>query len=107
MIAEAIEKDHISEKNPVRKLRQNPEIIKKLSTYIRDVEKIGEMNIKIIALKNELIKRSTNIRQSEGLLTNDSIVIAAMKDLGLSNLVTNDNDFDHIKWLRIYKPADL
>ena len=107
MIAEAIEKGHISGKNPARKLRENPEIIKKLSTYIRDVEKIGEMNIMITALTNKLIKKSAKIRQSEGFLTNDSIVITAMKDLGLSNLVTNDSDFDHIKWLRVYKPADL
>lgn len=107
MIAEAIEKGHISDKNPVRKLKENPEIIKKLSTYIRDVEKISEMNIRIIALTNELIKKSAKIRQSEGLLTNDSIVITAMKHLGLSNLVTNDSDFNHIKWIRVYKPADL
>jgi len=65
------------------------------------------MNIRIIALTNELINKSAKIRQSEGLLTNDSIVITAMKDLGLSNLVTNDSDFDHIKWIRVYKPADL
>jgi predicted nucleic acid-binding protein len=107
MIAEAIEKGHITDKNPVKKLRENPEIIKKLTTYIHDVEKIGEMNINIIALTNELIKKSAKIRQTEGLLTNDSIVVAAIKDLGLSNLVTNDSDFDHIKWLYVYKPADL
>lgn len=34
MIAEAIEKGLITERNPVRKLRENPEIIKKLTTYI-------------------------------------------------------------------------
>lgn len=107
MIAEAIEKGHITDKNPLKKLRENPEIIKKLTTYIQNVEKIGEMNINIIALTNELIKKSAKIRQSEGLLTNDSIVVAAIKDLGLSNLVTNDSDFDHIKWLYVYKPADL
>ncbi len=106
MIAEAIEKGYITEKSPLKQLRENPEIIKKLTTYIQNVEKIGEMNIHIVPLTHELINKSAKIRQSEGLLTNDSIVVAAMKDLGLSNLVTND-DFDHIEWLNIYKPSDL
>jgi predicted nucleic acid-binding protein len=96
MIAEAIEKGHITDKNPLKKLREKPEIIKKLTTYIQNVEKIGEMNISVVSLTHELIKKSAKIRQSEGLLTNDSIVVAAIKDLGLSNLVTNDSDFDHI-----------
>ena len=107
MIAEAIEKGLITEKNPLRKLGENPEIIKKLTTYIKNVEKISEMNIKIIVLTNELIKKSAKIRQTEGLLTNDSLVVAALKDLGQSNLATNDSDFDNIKWLCIYKPSDL
>lgn len=107
MIAEAIEKGYITDKSPLKKLRENPGIIKKLTTYIQNVDKIGEMNINVVSLTHELIKKSAKIRQSEGLLTNDSIVAAAVKDLGLLNLVTNDNDFDCIEWLNIYKPSDL
>ncbi len=107
MIAEAIEKGYITDKSPLKKLREDPEIIKKLTTYIQNVEKIGEMNINVVSLTHELIKKSAKIRQSEGLLTNDSIVVAAVKDLGFSSLVTNDNDFDRIEWLNIYKPSDL
>jgi len=65
------------------------------------------MNVNVVSLTHELIKKSAKIRQSEGLLTNDSIVVAAIKDLGLSSLVTNDNDFDRIEWLNIYKPSDI
>lgn len=107
MTGEAIEKGHITEKNPLRKLRKNPEIIKKLTTYSKNVEKISEMNLRITALTNELIKKSSKIRSTEGLLTNDSLVVAALKDLDLVNLATNDNDFDRIKWLSVLKPSDL
>ncbi len=107
MIAEAIEKGHITEKNPLKKLRENSEIIKKLTTYSKNVEKISEMNIKIIALTNELIKKSSKIRSAEGLLTNDSLIVAALKDANLVNLATNDNDFYSVKWLTVFKPSDL
>lgn len=107
MVAEALQKGYINEINPVRQLKEKPEIIKKLSTYNHNVNKIFEMNIKIIELTKELIKRSAKIREDEGLLTNDSILVATMKKLKLLILATNDNDFNHTKLLQIYKPFDL
>lgn len=107
MIAEAIEKEFVTDKYPVKKLREHPEIIKKLSAYIHAVEQIGEMNIEIVELTHACIKKSAAIRLSEGLLTNDSLVAAARKDRGVSNLVTNDSDFDRIGWLHVYNPQDV
>ncbi len=107
MVAEALQKGYINEKNPVRQLKENPATIKKLLIYNHDVNKIFEMNIKVIELTKEYIKESAKIREEEGLLTNDSILVAIMKELGLLNLATNDSDFDHIKWLQIYKPSEL
>lgn len=71
------------------------------------MEKILEMNIKIIELTKELIRKSVKTREKEGLLTNDSILLATMKELGLLNLATNDDDFDRIKSIHIYKPSDM
>ena len=65
------------------------------------------MNIKIVELTHDCIKKSAEIRLSEGILTNDSLVVATMVDIGVSNLLTNDNDFDHIERLHIYKPSDI
>ncbi len=107
MIVEAVKKGHIIQKNPVRRLKEHPEIIRKLSDYIDDVTKISQMNIKILTLTPKHIKISANIRQTEGLLTNDSLIVAVMKEAGLSKLATHDNDFDHIAWLQVYKPSDI
>lgn len=54
MVAEAIEKEFITDKNPVKQLKEHAEIIKKLSTYIHDVEKIGDMNLEVIDLLSGL-----------------------------------------------------
>jgi len=107
MVAEAIERKFITNKNPVKQLKEHPEIIRKLSTYIHDVEKIGDMNLEVLELTYESIKTSAAVRRSEGILTNDSLVVAAMRDMGVSNLLTNDNDFDRIERLHIYKPSDV
>jgi predicted nucleic acid-binding protein len=107
MVGEAIEKRLITSKNPVQKLKQNPEIIKKLSTYSHDVQKIEEMNINILDLSLEIIQESAKIRNKEGLLTNDSLMAAIMKQYNIDRLITNDDDFDNIEWINVYKPSDI
>ena len=107
MIAEAIEKGYISEKNPVKKLKEQPEVIKNLSTYNICVDKIFDMNINIIDLSSEIFRSSAHIRNSDYLLVNDSLVVSAMKYFEITNLATNDYDFDKIEWIKVYKPSDL
>ena len=89
------------------KLKQNPEIIKKLSTYNHNVQKIEEMNINILDLSLEIIQESAKIRNKEGLLTNDSLMAATMKQYNIDQLITNDDDFDNIEWINVYKPSDI
>lgn len=107
MIAEAIRKGYIGSKNSVRKLKEHPEIVKQLSEYIEDIQEIYKMNITILSLSSQCIKASTNLQQTEGLLTNDSLIVKVMQDSGISKLATNDNDFDQIPWLQVYKPSDV
>lgn len=107
MIAEAIEKRLVSPKNPMKKLKESPQLIKQLISYNENVRKIGEMNITILELTHFILEKSAAIRQKEGLLTNDSLVIAFMKDFSLTKLATHDNDFDHVEDIEVYKPTDL
>lgn len=107
MIAEAVRKKYIRSKNPVKQLKKHPEIITHLSDYSADVASIQTMNITILDLTQKTLHTSEAIRNTEGLLTNDSLLLAVMKQANLTKLATNDNDFDHIRWLDLYKPADV
>ena len=107
MVAEAVRKGYVSQKNPIKKLKSHPEIIRELSEYIQDVKNVYAMNITILPLTPECIDESASIRQTEGLLTNDSLIITTMKNAGISKLATNDNDFDHINEISVYKPSDV
>lgn len=107
MIAEAFRKELINLKNPVQQLKNHPEIVKLLVDYQRDVAKIWEMNIRVLTLTRRCFQLSESIRQAVGLLTNDSLILAVMKQVNLSKLATNDNDFGKISWLEVYQPADI
>ena len=65
------------------------------------------MNITILALTSEIVQTSAEVRTSEGLLTNDSLVVASMRTQGLSKLATANGDFDHVSEIEVYKPTDL
>jgi predicted nucleic acid-binding protein len=52
-----------------------------------------------------LVDAAAGISQSTGLLTNDAMVVAVMRANGLTNLASNDGDFDHVPGLARYAPA--
>jgi len=50
------------------------------------------------------LREAADISVRMGLLTNDAIVIALMRRQGLSHLVTNDDDFDAVPGITVWKP---
>ena len=51
--------------------------------------------------------RAQRVRAEHGLLTNDSLIVAACLEHDIRSLATRDSDFDQIPELTIYKPTDL
>lgn len=107
MVAEAIQKGLVTAKNAVKKLQERPALVRQLTTYNENVRKIGQMNLIILSLTPDILSASEPVRTNEGLLTNDSLVVAFMRNLGLTKLATTDSDFERVSGLEVYKPADL
>jgi predicted nucleic acid-binding protein len=107
MVAEAIAKGLVTAKTAVRKLRETPELVKQLVQYQEDVGKIPQMNLTILNLSLEIVEVSAEVRKGEGLLTNDSFVVAYMREQGLTKLATANGDFDRVSGIEVYKPTDL
>lgn len=107
MVAEAIEKGSVTAKTAVKRLKEKPELVKQLTKYNEDIRKIGQMNLAILSLTPEILTRSKAVRESEGLLTNDSFIVVFMRDHGLHKLATTDGDFGRVHGLQVYKPSDL
>jgi predicted nucleic acid-binding protein len=60
----------------------------------------------VVGLEEERISRSQEMRIRHALLTNDSVIVAAADEYGIRSLASNDEDFDDIPWLTVYKPDD-
>lgn len=107
MLAEAIQKGYVTPPNALRKLKENPEIVKKLDRYQETPKRILEMKIAILSAIPEIVQRSKAIRKRYGLMTNDSLIITTMKMNRLKLLASNDGDFDNIPGVQRFKPSDL
>jgi predicted nucleic acid-binding protein len=42
--------------------------------------------------------------KDHALLTNDAFHVATMKQRGITNIATNDLDFERVEWIRVWKP---
>ena len=107
MIGEAVAKGIVTAKTAVRRLAANPNLVKELTQYQDDVDKIPKMQIDILNFTMGNVAASAEIRKTEGLLTNDSFIVAVMRNHGIMKLATANGDFDHVGGLEIYKPTDL
>ncbi len=107
MIAEAIEKGLVTLKNAVKKMKENPEIVKRLTQYSEDIRIILSLPIEIENLTKDDVLLSAEIRRKYGLLTNDSLNLALMKRLGIRNIATRDIDFERVKEINVWKPTDI
>lgn len=102
MMVEAAERYKLNGREVVNYLKKNPEAIKQLTRYKTIPSALTRARIKILDVTYREIHASKQYRDSYGLLTNDSILLAVMKRHKLTHLVTNDKDFKHIKGIKVW-----
>jgi predicted nucleic acid-binding protein len=106
MLAEALSKGIIT-KERASDLRKHFAIIPTLHSYWQDTERILSLNLLILGTDEPTVRAAHTERQIAGLLTNDSMIVACMRSLGISRLATNDGDFMRVQGIEIFQPDDL
>lgn len=93
--------------NPARALARRPDLIRQLRVYAEDVRDLlgGELNVD--AVRPEDFYVALELQKQHGLLTNDSLNLAAAKRLGIQEVATADANFDAVQGVIVYKPGDI
>jgi uncharacterized protein len=107
MAIEAVSRGLMPPGGAGRKLRDRPDVVRQLTGYREYVERIPLMGINVLALDVGLFIRAADVRAEAGLLTNDSIIVATMKDAGVTAIATADRDFERVEGIRVFRPTDL
>ena len=69
------------------------------------VEQVLNSKLQVLPITPTVLAAGLVTCQQVGLLTNDGIVVAVMRANGLTNIASNDTDFDRVPGLTRYAPA--
>ena len=60
------------------------------------------MCIRVPTITPAMVRASEAIRVQEGLMTNDSVTVALMRKMGVTDVATADADFNNVSHVRVY-----
>ncbi|HKQ47509.1 MAG TPA: type II toxin-antitoxin system VapC family toxin [Phycisphaerae bacterium] len=104
MLAEAAARFRLQRTSLVNWLQSNRPRINELSEFREVVGELAALPIINLPIQLADFPLAADIATDMSLLTNDAISVALMRRNGLVHLVTNDNDFDRIHGLTVWKP---
>jgi predicted nucleic acid-binding protein len=89
----------------VRRLRRHPTEVQQLRQYRQAIDEIPIFGIHILPITGGLISLAADVTRQTGLLAGDALIVAAMRDNGVTNLASLDADFDRVPALTRFVPV--
>ena len=88
-------------------LSRHPEDVKRLTDYWVNTQKILALNLVFLPSEEKIVVGAQRVRVEAGALTNDSVIVAAMREYGISCIATSDGIFSAVNGLSVFSPTDL
>jgi predicted nucleic acid-binding protein len=104
MLAEAAARFGLTRTNLIGWLKKNADCIAGLSEFVKAGQLFASMPLTVLPLDGPLLVETAGVCRQEKLLTNDAMSVALMRRHRLMHLVTNDDDFDAVSGLTVWKP---
>ncbi len=86
------------------RLKKHPGQVQKLSAFRQAVQTVLNSKIQVLSIPPALVLTGATISQQTGVLSNDALIVAVMQANGLTNLASEDSDFDGVAGLARYAP---
>ena len=104
MFSEIVEYHHRQRAGLLAWVKKNPDAIKPLTKFSAAAAKFTALPMTWLPASAELLRNGADIAAQHGLTVNDALIVAAMRRHQIEHLVTNDNDFDGIPGITVWKP---
>ncbi len=88
-----------------RRLKNHAAEVQNLMAFRRALQSVVDSKIKVLSITPALVLAAAGISQQTGLLSNDALIVTVMQNHGLTNLASNDADFDRVPGLTRYAAA--
>jgi predicted nucleic acid-binding protein len=87
------------------RLRKHHVEIPSLSVYRQAIARIPLLGIQVLDVTQPQVESATLLSQQHEFLTGDALIVAVMRQHGLTNLASEDSDFDRVPGLTRYGPV--
>jgi predicted nucleic acid-binding protein len=104
MCSEAVERFHRPRAGLVGWMKRNPERIKELTRASDLLKLIEALPLQLLPLDVESLAGAQRMASTHGLLASDALILALMEKHGIADLATNDDDFDLVPGIQVWKP---
>lgn len=104
MLAEAAQRLGLTRATISAQTRQIGDTLARLTAYRQLPEKLKAMPLRYLDLESAILEDAVQVSAASGLLTNDAIIVALMRRHGIQHIATNDDDFDSVSGITVWKP---
>jgi predicted nucleic acid-binding protein len=87
------------------RLRRHPAEVQQLIRPERGLDEINAARVTVLPIAPQLVSLAAATCRQTGLLYGDALVVAVMRDQGLTALASLDADFDRVPGLTRYAPV--
>src|SRR5262249_37757391 len=87
-----------------RQLRRHPTEGQKLQEFRRALDDIVGIGIQVLPVSTQHVLAAGDLSIQHGLLSGDALILAMMQDQGITQLASNDTDFDRIPGIARFGP---
>ena len=104
MLAEVVQRHGVDHRGLVARLKRHPELLDGLTNHYQVIATVRSLQLPVEAITLDLLARGADLSSQKRLLTNDALTLAVMEKRKVTTLATNDDDFDAVEGITVYKP---
>ena len=87
------------------RLRKPPAEIPKLTIYLWALVKVAQIGVQVLPTLEQHVIQACQLTRAYELLTGDALIVAVMQANGVTDLASNDADFDRVPGLMRHAPV--
>lgn len=104
MLADAVAQHGLDRAGLAHRLQRHRQFIVTLQEHTKVTSLVRALAIHVEPITLTTLERATVVSTSFQLLTNDALIVTVMEQLGLRDLATNDENFDTLRSMTVWKP---
>ena len=104
MCSEAVQRFNQPRAGLVNWLKDNPDRVRELAHATQALRLVEALPVALLAIDFPLLIDAQGVARDHGLLASDALIVATMRRHRIAHLVTNDDDFDRVPGISVWKP---